>query len=371
MTIGGWATPEGTDAYRRRLAGRVAADHFRRHQELWMSSIGIGTYLGHHDDRDDGRYRQAIVRALSLGCNVIDSAINYRCQRSERAVGAALAEAIRSGLVSRAEVVIATKGGFVPFDGAPPLNPPAYFDATFVRPGIMAPVDLVAGCHCMTPRYLADQLERSRGNLGLECIDIYYLHNPETQLDEVPREEVHARIKAAFAFLEACVAQGEIRMYGTATWNAYRTPPESPDHLSLAELARMAREVGGEGHHFRVIQLPFNLGMPEALVHANQPVDGETVSVLDAAERLGITVMASASIYQGNVARNLPAFVGECLPGLATDAQRAIQFVRSTPGLGVALVGMKQVAHVDENLKTAEVPPAPLEQYQRLFRQGG
>lgn len=371
MTIGGWATPEGTDAYRRRLSGRVAAGHFRQHQGLWMTSIGIGTYLGHHDDRDDGRYRQAILRALALGCNVIDSAINYRCQRSERAVGTALAESFRSSLASRAEVVVATKGGFVPFDGAPPSNPPAYFDASFVRPGIMAPEDLVAGCHCMTPRYLADQLGRSRDNLGLECIDIYYLHNPETQLDEVPREEVHARIKAAFAFLESCVAQGKIRVYGTATWNALRTPPESPDYLSLAELVRIARDVAGEGHHFKVIQLPFNLGMPEALVQANQRVDGEMISVLGAAERLGITVMASASISQGNVARNLPAFVGECLPGLTTDAQRAIQFARSAPGLGVALVGMKQVAHVEENLKTAEVSPAPLEQYRRLLRQGG
>jgi aryl-alcohol dehydrogenase-like predicted oxidoreductase len=130
----------------------------------------------------------------------------------------------------------------------------------------------------------------------------------------------------------------------------------------------LAREVGGRDHHLKVIQLPHNLGMPEALTRANQLLDGEWISTLEAASRLGILVMASASIMQGQMARNLPPLVGEALGGLTTDAQRAIQFVRSTPGLGVALVGMKQLAHVEENLATASVSPARPEELNRLFR---
>ncbi|MEK7204848.1 MAG: aldo/keto reductase, partial [candidate division NC10 bacterium] len=140
------------------------------------------------------------------------------------------------------------------------------------------------------------------------------------------------------------------------------------DYLSLSEVVALAREVGGPDHHFKVIQLPHNLGMPEALTRANQLLDGEWVSTLEAASRLGILVMASASIMQGQMARHLPPLVGEALGGLATDAQRAIQFVRSTPGLGVALVGMKQIAHVEENLATASVSPARSEELSRLFR---
>jgi aryl-alcohol dehydrogenase-like predicted oxidoreductase len=45
--------------------------------------------------------------------------------------------------------------------------------------------------------------------------------------------------------------------------------------------------------------------------------------------------------------------------GLKTDAQRAIQFVRSTPGIAVALTGMSQLRHVGENLQVATVPPVP------------
>lgn len=368
MGIPGYATPEGTDRFRQRFVGKVAEGHFRRAHDLWLSSVGLGTYLGDEDAGTDGLYRDAVIRAVELGCNVVDSAINYRHQRSERAVGAALSALVRLGRAARDEILVATKGGFLPFDGEYPSNPRTYIQETFIRPGIIQPRDLVAGCHCMAPSYLRHVLARSQQNLGLDCIDLYYLHNPEIQLQEVSRDEFSARLRDAFATLEEAVAQGAIRMYGTATWNGYRQPPSALDSLSLSEIVALAREVGGRDHHLKVIQLPHNLGMPEAFTRANQLLDGEWVSTLEAASRLGILVMASASIMQGQMARNLPPRVGEALDGLATDAQRAIQFVRSTPGLGVALVGMKQIAHVEENLATASVAPAPPEDLYRLFR---
>lgn len=366
-----FATAEGTAAYRTRFAADLPPAHFRDFGGLSLSSIGLGTYLGEPDPETDRLYRQAVIRAVGLGCNVIDSAINYRFQRSERAVGEALAALFTSGGVRREELVVATKGGYVSFDGGYPANPSAYFTETFVRPGVARPEDLVAGCHCMTPAYLKHQLRRSLENLGLTCVDIYYLHNPEQQLDEVPRAEFTPRMRAAVAALEEEAAAGRLRVYGTATWNGYRVPPGAGGHLSLQELTGLAREVAGEGHHFRVIQLPLNLAMPEALTHATQALDGEQVPALTAAARLGTYVMASASLLQSRLTRGMPPFLGEILAGLETDAQRALQFVRSAPGLGTALVGMKQEAHVLENLATARVPPAPLEQFERLFTERG
>lgn len=365
--IAGRATSDGTDAYRNRLKAGAAPEHFRPFADRWLSSVGIGTYLGDEDAATDELYREAVVRALELGLNVVDTAVNYRHQRSERAIGQALSALIGRGALRREEVIIATKGGFIPFDGAVPRNPGAYFTETYLRPGIIAPDDVVAGCHCMTPRYLGDQLERSRRNLGLAALDIYHVHNPETQLGEVDRPEFLKRIRAAFAFLESAVSDGKIGSYGTATWNGFRQPPTAQDYLSLAELEKIAREAGGAQHHFRVIQLPYNLAMPEAFTRANQSVDGEAVPLLEAARRLGIYVMISASIYQGQLSRNLPAFLGEVLAGLTTDAQRAIQFVRSTPGVGTALVGMKRGAHVEENAALARVAPVPWGKFQKLF----
>jgi len=365
--IAGRATPDGTDAYRRRA--NAAPEHFRAFGGCWLSSVGIGTYLGAEDSATDELYRNALTRALELGLNVVDTAVNYRHQRSERVIGQALSALIGKGALRREEVVVATKGGFIPFDGSMPTNPGAYFTETYLRPGIIRPDDVVAGCHCMTPAYLADQLERSRRNLGLETVDVYYVHNPETQLQEVDRPELLKRIRDAFTFLESAASDGKIGCYGTATWNGYRQPPAARDYLSLAELEKIARDVAGDKHRFRVIQLPYNLAMGEAFTLGNQPVDGEAVSPLEAARRLGIYVMVSASVYQGQLSRNLPPVLGEHLPGLSTDAQRAIQFARSTPGVGTALVGMKRVAHVEENAALVKVPPAPWNQFQKLFKE--
>jgi aryl-alcohol dehydrogenase-like predicted oxidoreductase len=373
MAFPGCATAEGTARYAARLRGRVADGHFRRFEGLSISSIGLGTYLGEHDAETDARYRQALLRAVELGCNLIDTAINYRCQQSERTIGQSLAQLFERGQAQRDEVIISTKGGYIPFDGAPPRTQAAfdrYIEETFLQPGIMRPEDIVAGCHCLTPAYLQHQLDTSLCNLGLECVDIYFLHNPEQQLDEVPRPEFLRRMRAAFQLLEQNVAAGKIRWYGTATWNGYRQPPEAADYLSLSELVAaardVAREVGGAQHHFRIIQLPHNLAMPEALTRQNQPVDQQMLTPLEAAHAHGMFVMCSASILQSRLTRGLPAILRQVFD-LETDAQRAIQFVRSSPGVGTALVGMKQVRHVEENLAVAKIPPAPLEQFMQLF----
>ena len=365
--LAGHATSEGASRYVQRFAGRIPAEHFRELPGgVRVSTIGLGTYLGREDDATDALYQKAIGRVLERGVNLLDTAVNYRHQRSERIIGAALAAAVGRGELSREEVVIATKGGFIPFDAEVPADPGAYFQATYVRSGIIQPGDVV-GSHCITPRYLRDQLDRSRANLGLETVDVYYVHNPETQLDELSRPEFFKRIREAFATLEAAIGEGKLRLYGAATWNGFRADPGEPGYLSLPELFEVAREVGGPDHHFRVVQLPYNLAMPEAFTRANQKVDGVFVSTLEAARRLGVYVMASASVYQGQLTRGLPPVVTDYLPGLSTDAQRAIQFVRSTPGIGTALVGMKTLAHVEDNMAAAAVAPMAWEQFKHLF----
>lgn len=368
MPLQGRATPEGTARYRERLKGKANENHFRLEQNLWLSSIGVGTYLGKPDESTDRSYTEAVVRAAELGANVLDTAANYRFQRSERSIGAALRELTESGRVARDELLICTKGGYLPFDGQPPRDVRRYFEETFVQTGVASLSDVVGGSHCMTPRYLENQIGRSLENLGLETLDVYYVHNPESQLQEVQREEFDERLGRAFEMFEQMRAAGKIRMYGAATWNGFRAAAGAREHLSLERMIEIARSVGGEAHGFRFVQLPLNLAMPEALVLQNQSLNGERVSMVEAAAALGVTVVASASILQGKVARNLPQEVREPLGSLATDAQTAIQFVRSTPGITTALVGMSRLAHVEENLQLARIAPAPPEEFQRLFQ---
>ncbi|HEX8282399.1 MAG TPA: aldo/keto reductase [Pyrinomonadaceae bacterium] len=369
MTLPGFATTESTARYRRRFEGAAAEGHFRSAQGLWLSSVGVGTYLGDWDEETDRSYTDAIERAVELGVNVIDTAANYRFQRSERSIGEALRRLHAAGF-ARDEMVVCTKGGYLPFDSQPPAGQAgvrAYVEETFVKTGVAKLTDIVAGSHCMTPRYLAHQVAQSLRNTGLETLDVYYVHNPETQLQVVAREEFDARLRAAFEQLERERAGGRVRFYGVATWNGFRLPAEHRGAHALERIVELAREAGGEGHGFRFVQLPFNLAMPEPLVSENQPHAGAHVSLLEAAQALGVTVVASASIHQGKVARDLPERIREPLGSLATDAQTALQFTRSTPGVTTALVGMSKRAHVEENLQLARVPPASAGDFARLF----
>lgn len=367
MPLPGHATTEGTTHYVNRFADRATPDHFRSQQGLWLSSIGIGTYLGNADQTTDANYANAVVRAVQLGTNMIDSAANYRFQRSERSIGQALQTLAQELGFSREEFVICTKGGYLPFDGAPPASVRQYIDDTFIKPGIANFDDFVGGSHCMTPTYLQNQLDQSLRNIGLECIDVYYIHNPESQLGSVSEPEFYHRLGEAFQLLEQNRRQGKLRTYGVATWNGFRVAPESPDYHSLGQMTELAQKAGGDAHGFRFIQLPVNLAMPEALTLLNQTIGGKQVNLLEAAAALGVTVVASASMLQGRVAKGLPETVRQPLGSLATDAQTAIQFVRSTPGITTALVGMSRTDHVEENLELVKVAPIDEEQFAKLF----
>jgi aryl-alcohol dehydrogenase-like predicted oxidoreductase len=338
MPLPNHATPEGTLRYAEHFAQRAAANYFRRQQGLRLSSIGIGTYLGNADQATDLNYANAVTRAVVSGVNVIDTAANYRFQRSERSIGSAL-QTIKSQGFSREELLICTKGGYLPFDGAPPRNMRDYVLETFVKPGIVSFDDIV-GSHCMTPSYLQNQLDQSLRNMDLETVDVYYVHNPESQLGHVSDQEFYYRIRLAFERLEENRKRGKLQFYGIATWNGFREPADSGGHHSLVRMIEIARAVGGQDHGFGFIQLPLNLAMPEAISVLNETIDGEQVSVVEAAARLGVTVMASGSMLQGR---------------LAMDAHAAIQFVRSAPGITTALVGMSRVEHVDHNLQLLSV----------------
>jgi len=331
-----FATSEGTTRYRDRFAAYRDAAFYRTIFALEVSTLGIGTYLGAEDDATDRAYTDALIAAGEGGINFFDTAINYRHQRSERCIGAALQE------MQRDEVVVCTKAGFVTPGGVPES---------------LRREDVAGGMHCMAPDFLADQIERSRANLGVDTIDVFYLHNPETQLGFVGRAEFDARIRRAFAQLEQLADQGKIRWYGAATWDGFR----KKGALSLDRLAEIAVEEGGPEHHFRFIQLPFNLNMVEAFVE-------RPVSVLEAAAHLGVVAIASATLLQKQVLEQMPDAVSKALPGLATGAQRAIQFTRSTPGISVALVGMSHREHVVENLGVASVLPAVRDDYIRLYQ---
>jgi aryl-alcohol dehydrogenase-like predicted oxidoreductase len=340
------ATPSATARFAARFPQAQRNRFFRRAQGLTVSSLGLGTYLGPMTDEADTSYTRAVLAAVEGGINFLDTSLNYRHQRSERAIGAAL----RQLAEHREELVLCTKAGYLVPDATPRL--PA--------------ADVVGGMHSMVPAFLEDQLARSLQNLGVETIDVFYLHNPETQLRYVDAETFYNRLAAAFEKLESFVASGRIRYYGAATWDGFRRNGQ-PDGLSLARMAALARSIAGEGHHFRFVQLPFNLAMVEAYGQRAETREGQRVNILEAARDLGITVAASASLLQSRLASGLPEQLAEKLEAPAPDAIRAIQFTRSAPGITTALVGMGNPEHVRENLAIASFAPLSADKFESLF----
>jgi len=323
--------------------------------------------LGDPDAETDALVKEAVKESVrSRKVNVIDTAINYRFQRAERSVGGALRELMEAGEVTRGEVFVATKNGYLTHDGELSLDFWEYVHKNLIKTGIIGPEDIASGSHCMTVSFLKDQMDRSLRNLGLESIDLMYLHNSaESQIPEVGRVEYLARLEAAFAFLEEQRQLERIRYYGMASWTCFRVMPEAEEYLSLEQVYRVAEMVGGRAHGFRFIQLPLNIAMAEALRFKNQIVSGEKVSTLEAASRLGMGVFCSVPLLQGQLARhrNVPV-----LPNLKTKAQTCIQFVRSIPcGVIAPLVGHKDTNHVKENLDVASVPPLSSEEFVKYF----
>jgi aryl-alcohol dehydrogenase-like predicted oxidoreductase len=360
------ATREATWAYRDRFTDDFARTYFRAFGDGVVSSIGLGTYLGDPTDATDDAYREAITTALEGGCNLIDTAINYRCQRSERVVG----DAITDAEVDRESVVVATKGGFVPFDGERPADPGEFVRREYVDTGLVDPADLARGQHCIAPEFLDDQLDRSLSNLGVETIDLYYVHNPETQLEARSREAVYDTLEATFTRLEERAAAGDIRHYGVATWDGFRVPAGAEGSLSLpavADRARAAAEAAGTtATHFRAIQLPFNVAMADAFTVAAHETPEGAKSALWFAADAGLDVFTSASLLQGQLTEEFPDEVAARVDG-ETNAQRAINFARSGPGVTSALVGMGSPEHVSENLSAGSYEPLGAGAFDAVF----
>lgn len=376
MSISGFATPEGTRRFQERFEGKQAGDlpiaegHFRITTDgLRLTSLGMGTYLGALDEEASRLMSDAVVRSVASGAvNVLDTAVNYRYQLSERSIGQALKTLHHQGF-HRDEIFISSKNGFISPDAAMQANGEDFrewFQKRYFEPGLILPDDIAGGMHCMAPGYLNDQLNITLANLGVKTLDLMYLHNAaESQLPEIGMAEFMRRLTLAFKFYESARTDGRIRYYGLATWNCFRvSAEESNEFLSLETVVKLAEQVGGSDHGFRFIQLPFNLAFTEALTAPNQPVEGEFMSLFEAAMALEIGVFTSVPLLQGQLLKEtrLPQF-----EGLNAPSQECLQFVRSNPGVLAPLVGHKQPAHVEENLKVASVPPLMLAEFEAML----
>jgi aryl-alcohol dehydrogenase-like predicted oxidoreductase len=348
-SMDGHATPEGTRS--RAQPDTLGEGFYREVDGLTLSTIGMGSYLGDTDEQAREAYQESARRALEHGLTLVDTAVNYRHQASERDLGAAIAE-----VGDREGVVVVTKGGFVHGDVDTGQDPHAYLQERYLDEGIVSDDDVVRGMHCLHPDFLRNELATSRDNLGLETVDLYLVHNPETQLEQgVDEDEVYQRLEEAFAMLEEQREAGTIGAYGIATWEGLRVTPDEEAHLSLervleaAEAAHERADTSADAHGFEGVQLPFNMHLVEAAGVPTQPIGGDLVPALEAIEQQDLIGLTSASLMQGGLLGRVTEQARELLE-VDEDLPAALHFARSAPGVATALVGMGTPEHVNANV---------------------
>lgn len=367
------ATPEATYGFAKRFSHYK--DFYARHDGLIFSKLGFGTFKKepYKEENYLFDYKDALKTAIKNGVNVIDTAINYRYQQSEREIGEVLEELFKSGEAKREELIICSKGGFVPLDFPFPQNPYEWIGEHIIQKGLATTQDIELDQHCMTPAFLNDSLERSLANLHVECLDIYFLHNPETQLTKIGYNPFLEKLEEIFASFEAMVREGKIKAYGIAVWNAFTYEEGNSEYICLEDVYDVARKVGGTNHHFKYIQLPFNIAKTHAYSVPNQKMsDGNYYTPLQVAHKLGLGVMSSSSLLQMHLFQKpFKPEIGYLLDSkmeLQSDVQLALQFVRSTRGIVTSLFSSSQSEHVSSNLGIATINATNSAKYNLLYK---
>ena len=301
----GSASPEGTARYVARIVSQSRHDSHMEHgyvrfgnSGLTTSRLGFGTY---RVDTKEPEHRAALKKALQEGVNLIDTSTNYMDGDSERLVGSVLGELTKNGELTREEVIVVSKIGYV--QGENLKQAEAREQAGHPYPDMVKYGEGI--WHCMHPDFLADQLTLSLDRLGLATLDVCLLHNPEYFLSEAAhhaggdlaatREAFYRRIEQAFTFFESQVATGRIRYYGVSS-NTVTADPSDAEATSLSRMCNAAIAAaasrGITHHHFAVLQCPMNLYEAGALVTPNTGVD-QHETVLGVAQREGIAVLVN------------------------------------------------------------------------------
>lgn len=357
--LDGFADNEGTKEFVDRAVQShdIVPNHFRQREGIFLSSVGMGTYLGEPTVGHDELIENAIYDSVKSGAiNVLDTAINYRFMKSEKCIGRTLSRLVSDNVISRNQVFVCTKNGYITNDGDyPSIDVMEYIQKMFISPGLIDASDISSGYNVLNPNYIARCIDKSLMNMRLKTIDLVYIHNAfESWNEDVSRSEFNHMIADVFKTYERYRTDNKIRYYGMATWSCFRVPRDSKEYLALEDIVSIAEEVGGKNHGFKFIQLPYNLAYSEPIFLKNQNVGSEKgLTILEACKKFNIGVFTSAPLLQTRLLNvKVPDF-----SGITDQVTKLIQIVRSTPSVTAALIGQKNPDHVAKNVGIAKIPP--------------
>ena len=302
-----------------------------------LTRLVLGTHLGDFSDEVSGQYQEAIAYALQNGIASIDGAINYRGMRSEKDEGAAIRKLISDGVLQREDFCITSKAGLLFGDITERMNPQTYLEKKLKPCGITREdfFEYDGLFQTLNPAFFEIALEKSLQNLGLETIDIHYIHIPEITRAGIDEASFYDSMESLFRWYEGKVKEGKIRHFGIALEFMGKEPENEKWHFELEELKKRALKAGNGDSHFRYVIFEYNMGCPYPVTVASQTVEGQAVTLAEACRRLGFETVAS-----------MPFAMGEALKN--HSAKELLEF--ALDGTDHVLVGSKSTEHIRELL---------------------
>ncbi|WP_375725123.1 aldo/keto reductase [Arcobacter sp. KX21116] len=365
------ATLEATHNFAKKFS--TYKEFYIKSNDLIFSKLGLGTFNKepYKEENYVFHYIEGVKEAVKNGINLIDSASNYRYGQSEKEIGIALKELFEEKIVKREELIICSKGGFIQLEYPFPKNPYTWIEDNIIKTKLATKEDIELDQHCLSADFIEWSCKKSLENMGIDKFDIYYLHNPEIQIQKNGYKKFLKKVESIFKRFEKMVKMGFIKYYGVAVWNGF-SDKSTGEHINLEDLVEIALKVGGENHHFKYIQTPFNIAKTNIYTMPTQTVKGEECTLLQASHRLKIGVISSSSLLQMHLfKKSFKAETGYLLDNkmvLENDIQLALQFVRSTPGIITSLFASKVPVHIKSNLKITQIKTTPRAHYDLMYR---
>lgn len=344
MGIKGYATIEGTENYFRMK--NISLEKTRLSKYFRSLPMAMGTFMGDFSEVDSKKYEESLIYGLENGVNFIDTAICYRGMLSERDVGKVLKNMIIDNKkIKRDEIIVSSKAGIIFGDITIPLRPLDYLDNIFIKEGILKREDVNIDesknlKHTLAPNFHKYAIDKSKENLGLDTIDVYYIHEPEWSKSIIGEDKFYKQLELLFEFYEGQVECGNIMNYGIATWSALTCNENNLEYLSLEKIVNIAKNVAGDKHYLKFLQLNYNKINTNANTLKNQKVHGSYYTAIDAANELGIIVNVNGPLNQMKDIKEKNYSTEEML-----------KFITDTKGVHASMIGNKKIEHLKENMR--------------------
>src|SRR5438093_13595485 len=98
--------------------------------------------------------------------------------KSEKNIGQAFKRLIDDRIISRDQVFISTKNGYITNDGDyPSIDVLEYMHKMFISQGIIYSKDISSGYNVLNPKYIRKCIDKSLKNIQLDTILFVYFHN--------------------------------------------------------------------------------------------------------------------------------------------------------------------------------------------------